>query len=105
MGDREDGMLLRFIGGVELVGEDVYIADSQMWVRNASEIGTIGLPRTLAEDLRCFWYSQNEILYLTGELISEACKVVKLVAERIRGRRSLFVFGAGHVGRSIALIG
>ena len=105
MGDREDGMLLRFIDGVELVGEDVYLADSQVWVRSASEIGAMGLPATLAEDLRRFWYSQNEILYLTSEPLSKTHKVVKLVAERVRGRRGLFIFGAGHVGRSIALIG
>jgi xanthine/CO dehydrogenase XdhC/CoxF family maturation factor len=105
MGDREDGILVRFIDKRGLVGKNAYLADPQVWIRKASEISAMGLPRTLAEELRCFWYSQSEILYLTGEAISGAHKVLKLVAERVGGRRGLFVFGAGHVGRSIALMG
>ena len=105
MGGREDGMLVRFIDRGGLVGADADLVDSQVWVRSASEIGAIGLPATLTEDLRRFWHGQNEILYLTSEPISKTHKVVKLVAERVRGRRGLFIFGAGHVGRSIALIG
>jgi xanthine/CO dehydrogenase XdhC/CoxF family maturation factor len=103
MGNREDGMLVRFINGEGIV--DVSLADSQVWLKNVSEIGTIGLPMTLTEELRHFWYSQREILYLTCEATLGAHKLVKLIVERVRGRRGLFVFGAGHVGRCIALIG
>jgi xanthine/CO dehydrogenase XdhC/CoxF family maturation factor len=105
MGDREEGMLIRFIDEGGLRTKDIPLSDSQVWVRNVSGIDAVGLPRTLTEELRDFWYSQSEVLYLTGETNSGAHKIIKLVAERIRGRRCLFVFGAGHVGRSVALMG
>jgi xanthine/CO dehydrogenase XdhC/CoxF family maturation factor len=105
MGDGEEGILVRFIDRGDLVVEDLYPADTPLWIREVSEIGSIGLPAILTEELRRFWYSQNEILYLTSEDNGKAHKAVKIVAERIKGRRSLFVFGAGHVGRSIALMG
>lgn len=100
-----DSILIRFIQGERLVGKDSYLISSPLWVKEASEISDMGLPGSFTEELRCFWYSQNETLYLTGEDNSKTHNVIKIVAERISGRRCLFVFGAGHVGRSIALMG
>jgi xanthine/CO dehydrogenase XdhC/CoxF family maturation factor len=90
MASREEGLLVRFIDTRRL-----------LWIREISEIRLLGLSPSLTRELQQFWHSQDEILFLTVE----ASETVRIVAERIKGRRCLFIFGAGHVGRSIALMG
>jgi xanthine/CO dehydrogenase XdhC/CoxF family maturation factor len=103
---RDDGgsLLIRFINGEDLRKEGRRFKDMPLWINEVSQIAALGLPLSLAEKLKHFWYSQDELLYLKGEDGPEG-KLIKIVVERISGRRGLFVFGAGHVGRSIALMG
>ncbi|MEN3333695.1 MAG: xanthine dehydrogenase accessory factor [Blastocatellia bacterium] len=91
---KEETVLVRFIDTGKLI-----------WIREISRIKSLGLSAILTKELQQFWHSQDEILYLTSEGGTQAPEIVKIVAERIRGRRCLFIFGAGHVGRSIALMG
>jgi len=106
-------MLLRIVE--KRVGADLAVGSSgsdlcrsYLWIRRLSDINSIDLSNELAERLRDFWYSTGDILFLESKQREDESvppEVIRVVAERISGRRCLFVFGAGHVGRSIALMG
>lgn len=75
------------------------------WVKDSSMLESLNLPANIMERLRLFWNSDEDILLISGRDISGQANFEKIVAERVGGRRRLFVFGAGHVGRSVALMG
>jgi xanthine/CO dehydrogenase XdhC/CoxF family maturation factor len=98
------GLLIRLIDQESLEGEnDSY--DSHLWIGEISEIDALGLSSRQTEELRRFWYSGNEILFLESNKEVLSSGPMRILAERISERRRLFIFGAGHVGRSIALMG
>jgi xanthine/CO dehydrogenase XdhC/CoxF family maturation factor len=75
------------------------------WVKNPSALEHLGLSAEIVERLRSFWYGDEDVLFFDGGHISGQDDFGKIIAERISGQRCLFVFGAGHVGRSVALMG
>jgi xanthine dehydrogenase accessory factor len=91
-GFREGSLLVRIIDGVGKY-------HGKLWLRSVSDLDSAKLPSQVKDKLREFWESGRQIQSL--ELSSDA----RVVVEQIGERRGLFVFGAGHVGRSIALMG
>ena len=75
------------------------------WIRDLSALEGFNLPVNVTEQLKGFWYGQKDILFIQDRDALRPFGCEKIVAERVTGRRSLFVFGAGHVGRGVALIG
>jgi len=75
------------------------------WVRDLSSLTNLKLPSDILERVRDFWLAQDGILFTHFDDVVYQDKQVKIIVERVAGRRSLLVFGAGHVGRSVALMG
>ncbi len=65
-----------------------------------AELADLGLPQIVCKQMELFFASGKQLL-----LCEEGLEDVKVVIERLSERRRLYVFGAGHVGRSVALMG
>ncbi|HKQ04447.1 MAG TPA: XdhC family protein [Blastocatellia bacterium] len=85
--------------------EDERTRFSEVVITSDADIDDLKLPLALKNQLRDFWGSSSQVL--SAEIAAEdlSNSKIKLVAERVVERRRLVVFGAGHVGRSVALIG
>lgn len=75
------------------------------WLKDSSELDFLELPGPITERLRTFWSSRDQIFCLKLEDIGCDTYEGIVIAEKLVGRRHMFVFGAGHVGRSVALLG
>jgi xanthine dehydrogenase accessory factor len=71
-------------------------------IGEVSDLDSLRLAGNLRESLETFWQGRDQILYLE---LPERKGYSAIIAERVVERQHLFVFGAGHVGRSIALLG
>lgn len=80
--------------------EEGFSSPRRVWIRSELEIEHVKLPVSIRERLRLFWHSGADILNLDS---SESA--FRIIVERVAERRSLIVFGAGHVGRNIAMMG
>jgi len=65
------------------------------------ELAGLGLPQIVCKKMEVFFASGKQLLVCEEGLDQD----VKVVVERLSERRRLYVFGAGHVGRSVALMG
>lgn len=105
------GLLIRLIGqgDIKTKAESAYsehLNRSYLWISEVSEIDALGLSTKHREELRNFWYGRNKILLLESHSSkAEPSESAKILVERISERQRLFIFGAGHVGQSIGLMG
>lgn len=74
-------------------------------VASEADIDDLELPLALKSQLREFWFSRSQVLLAETDTDNLSRPKIRLVAERVAERRRLVVFGAGHVGRSVALMG
>src|SRR5437868_2641032 len=74
-------------------------------ISSAADINDLELPPALKSQLRDFWVSSSQVLLVETDADNLSRSKIRLVAERVVERRRLVVFGAGHVGRSVALMG
>jgi xanthine/CO dehydrogenase XdhC/CoxF family maturation factor len=93
-------------GGVQEVDEKARFSGVvTSVVTSEADIDDLKLPPALKSQLRAFWISGSQVLLAETEAKGLSDSKIKLVAERVTERRRLVVFGAGHVGRSVALMG
>lgn len=104
-------LLIRIIGSHGVLNpESVDQADERarfpgVVITSDADIDDLELPPALKSQLRDFWGSRSQVLLAETDVEGLSTSKIKLVVERIVERRRLVVFGAGHVGRSVALMG
>jgi len=74
-------------------------------ITSTDDIADLELPPLLKTQLRDFWVSSSQVLWAEADAERLSNSRIRLVAEWVVERRRLVVFGAGHVGRSVALMG
>src|SRR5689334_17677461 len=79
----------------------------KLWVENEAELEALELEVQLIDDLRLFWRSDVSLRMwrISDNADLRDGDVFIVIAERLVERRSLVIFGAGHVGYSVARIG
>lgn len=90
-------VLIRFVSS-DANGTNPYI----LRINKTSELESLELTANQRESLKNFCQGRDQVLYLKP---SDRKDYSAIIAERVAERQHLFVFGAGHVGRSIALLG
>src|SRR2546423_8032793 len=102
------GLLLRVIGlqagqWRSVVYLDTSV-DTEEGVEGCWDIAGFEVPLNVREQLRRFINSREALLVIEAN-VTGIENPLRVIVERPGGRRKLFVFGAGHVGRSVALMG
>jgi len=95
-----EGMLIHILGGSS--------AGAKIWIEREADLDRLDLPSRLKDELKQFRLNDYEGLFVSRQQSGVAASPENqliVVAERLIERRSLVVFGAGHVGQNIALIG
>jgi xanthine/CO dehydrogenase XdhC/CoxF family maturation factor len=83
-------------------------ACTKIWIESDADLDSLDLPSGLKGELKQFGLNEYEGLFVSRHQSGVAAGLgnqLVVVAERLIERRSLVVFGAGHVGQNIALIG
>jgi xanthine dehydrogenase accessory factor len=104
---RSRELLLRVIGLRTGQWRCVVSVDTKEGIEGCWDIaGIAGFEASLGvrEQLRRFVNSREDLLVIEADVTGFE-NSLRVIVERPCGRRKLFVFGAGHVGRSIAMIG
>src|SRR5690349_6919627 len=80
---------------------------TKIWIADEASLSNLDVPVDFREDLRRFWHSHRSffISRQTNHRGLAQDDGLVVIAERLIGRRSLLIFGAGHVGYSVALMG
>jgi len=83
------------------------VKSRKYWIDAESDLMRLDLGDRLIDDLRSFWHDNTDTLISrTGSTQGFRREdEVYVIAERLVERRSLLIFGAGHVGYSIARMG
>jgi xanthine/CO dehydrogenase XdhC/CoxF family maturation factor len=80
---------------------------TKIWVVDEAALSDLDIPADLKEELKHFWLSRRS--FFTSQRASHRGPAQNdapvVIAERLTERRSLVIFGAGHVGYNVALIG
>ncbi|MFL6278347.1 MAG: XdhC family protein [Blastocatellia bacterium] len=94
-------------GSVDEGNEDEGDAQARLSevVRSEADIDELELPPVLKGKLKAFWASGSQVVLLEISTEDSSTSKIKVVAEWVVERRRLVIFGAGHVGRSVALMG
>jgi xanthine dehydrogenase accessory factor len=84
-------------------------ANIKLWIGSEDDLENLNLEAHVLEDIKEFWHSKAELQTRTWRNADDPTAknedALVVIAERLVERRSLLIFGAGHVGYSIARLG